>query len=322
MKAEKLAILFDPCQSEVFLSILTCHIQCKHINIHMHMHMRTHIHPPQMSIICFLSEAERQSVCRWGSRRPKQCHGSAMPADGSIFLRLGFISRQMAHRIMNWHSITAYAEYAGWAAAGLLTLLALTAILVVIIKGRRRTSQARAARALLGAEQIDQTPVHSSCTSMASDHTSILQSEPALAFSPKVPRGIRVMYPVFAVLCFWLYIWADLSVAAEVNADLEVAGAPQGDWEWSGTMSTLTLIPAAKDAWNSGAKATAILLGLLNGVWPFCQTLVLLTLGLFLFAFVWIVRSNCVNQTVPRLDVLSLVHVISDSAEGCLVPTW
>lgn len=245
-----------------------------------------------------------------------------MPADGSIFLRLGFISRQMAHRIMNWHSITAYAEYAGWAAAGLLTLLALTAILVVIIKGRRRTSQARAARALLGAEQIDQTPVHSSCTSMASDHTSILQSEPALAFSPKVPRGIRVMYPVFAVLCFWLYIWADLSVAAEVNADLEVAGAPQGDWEWSGTMSTLTLIPAAKDAWNSGAKATAILLGLLNGVWPFCQTLVLLTLGLFLFAFVWIVRSNCVNQTVPRLDVLSLVHVISDSAEGCLVPTW
>lgn len=72
-----------------------------------------------------------------------------MPADGSIFLRLGFISRQMAHRIMNWHSITAYAEYAGWAAAGLLTLLALTAILVVIIKGRRRTSQARAARALL-----------------------------------------------------------------------------------------------------------------------------------------------------------------------------
>lgn len=111
-------------------------------------------------------------------------------------------------------------------------------------------------------------------------------------------------------------------MAAEVNADLEVAGAPQGDWEWSGTMSTLTLIPAAKDAWNSGAEATAILLGLLNGVWPFCQTLVLLTLGLFLFAFVWIVRSNCVNQTVPRLDVLSLVHVISDSAEGCLVPTW
>ena len=221
---------------------------------------------------------EEDTELSQGLRRPKQCHGSAMAADGSIFLRLGFISRQMAHRIMNWHSFAEYAEYAGWVAAGLLTLLALTAILVVIIKGRQRTSQARAARALLGAEQIDQTP-HSSCTSTASDHSIILQSEPALAFSPKVPRGIRIMYPVFAVLCFWLYVWADLSVAAEVNADLEVAGAPQGQWEWSGTMSTLTLIPAAKDAWNSGAKATAILLGLLNGVWPFFQTLVLLTLG-------------------------------------------
>eukprot|EP00434_Breviolum_minutum_P035498 symbB.v1.2.031424.t1/scaffold3635.1/size52935/2 len=230
-------------------------------------------------------------------------------ANGSIFLRLGFISRQMAHRIMNWHSITAYAEYAGWAAAGLLTLLALTAILVVIIKGRRRTSQARAARALLGAEQIDQTPVHSSCTSMASDHTSILQSEPALAFSPKVPRGIRVMYPVFAVLCFWLYIWADLSVAAEVNADLEVAGAPQGDWEWSGTMSTLTLIPAAKDAWNSGAKATAILLGLLNGVWPFCQTLVLLVVWFLPGSWLFFLEVICSTWKIGPIFSMPYHHL-------------
>jgi len=152
---------------------------------------------------------------------------------------------------------------------------------------------------------------------MASDHTSILQiqSEPALAFSPKVPRGIRVMYPVFAVLCFWLYILADLSVAAEVNADLEVAGAPQGQWEWSGTMSTLTLIPAAKDAWNSGAKATAILLGLLNGVWPFCQTLVLLV--------VWFLPGSWLSQPA-RGSFLRLLAALGKSGLSfpCLITIW
>lgn len=174
----------------------------------------------------------------------------------------------------SWKSIV---EDAGWGAAALLTVLALVALLVFAVKGRYRSSQARAARALLGA-RTDQTPV-GSCASTASDLSSVTQIQPALAFSPKVPCVIRVIYPIFAVACFWLFVWADLSVAARVNADLEVAGSPQGTWKWSGTMSSLTLLPAAKDAWDSDAKATAILLGLLNGLWPFCQTLVLLTLG-------------------------------------------
>ena len=170
-----------------------------------------------------------------------------------------------------WYTIL---EYAGWASAALLTLLAMAAIAVLLIKGRQRTSQARAARALLGGPQ---TSPHGSCAS-ATDLNPV-QIQPALAFSLKVPRAVRVMYPMFTVACFWLYIWADVSVAAEVNAALEVDGAPEGKWQWSGTMASLTLLPAAKDAWDGGAKATAILLGLLNGIWPFCQTLVLLTLG-------------------------------------------
>lgn len=172
----------------------------------------------------------------------------------------------------DWKSIL---EYAGWGAAGLLTILALAALLVLAIKSRRRTSQTRAARALLGAP--DETCRESAST--VSDLSGREPKEPALARSQKIPCVIRVTFPMFAVACFWLYVWADVSVAAEVHADLKVDGAPQGKWEWSGTMASLTLLPAAKDAWDSGAKTTAILLGFLNGVWPFCQTLVLLTLG-------------------------------------------
>lgn len=181
----------------------------------------------------------------------------------------------------SWKSIV---EDAGWGAAALLTVLALVALVVFAVKGRHRNSQARAARALLGAR--NETPV-GSCASTASDLSSVTQIEPALAFSPKVPCVIRVTYPLFAVACFWLFVWADLSVAARVNADLEVAGSPH-TWEWSGTMSSLTLLPAAKDAWDGDAKATAILLGLLNGLWPFCQTLVLL--------IVWFLPSDWLSQ--------------------------
>ena len=77
----------------------------------------------------------------------------------------------------------------------------------------------------------------------------------------------------------WFYIWADLSVAASIHADLLLGGAPSGEWTWSGTMAKLTLLPAANDAWKSGARTTAIVLGFLNGVWPFIQTLVLLCPG-------------------------------------------
>ena len=48
----------------------------------------------------------------------------------------------------SWKSIV---EDAGWGAAALLTVLALVALLVFAVKGRYRSSQARAARALLGA---------------------------------------------------------------------------------------------------------------------------------------------------------------------------
>lgn len=179
----------------------------------------------------------------------------------------------------------------------MLTVLALVALLVFAVKGRHRSSQARAARALLGARN-DQTPV-GSCASTASDLSSVTQIQPALAFSPKVPCVIRVIYPIFAVACFWLFVWADLSVAARVNADLEVAGSPPGTWEWSGTMSSLTLLPAAKDAWDSDAKATAILLGLLNGLWPFCQTLVLL--------IVWFLPSDWLSQPARGLSFPCLI---------------
>ena len=88
----------------------------------------------------------------------------------------------------SWKSIV---EDAGWGAAALLTVLALVALLVFAVKGRYRSSQARAARALLGARN-DQTPV-GSCASTASDLSSVTQIQPALAFSPKVPCVIRVM---------------------------------------------------------------------------------------------------------------------------------
>lgn len=210
----------------------------------------------------------------------------------------------------NWKSIV---EDAGWGAAALLTVLALVALLVFAVKGRHRSSQARAARALLGARN-DQTPV-GSCASTASDLSSVTQIQPALAFSPKVPCVIRVIYPIFAVACFWLFVWADLSVAARVNADLEVAGSPPGTWEWSGTMSSLTLLPAAKDAWDSDAKATAILPGLLNGLWPFCQTLVLL--------IVWFLPSDWLSQPA-RGTLLRLFAAFGKCGLSfpCLITLW
>lgn len=162
-------------------------------------------------------------------------------------------------------------EYAGWGAAALLILLAVTGLLVLLVRRGRRSSAARAARALLGADEVASA---SSC-SMSTEQSHVV---PALALSPKVPVFAKVLYPVLVVVCCLIYIWADVSVAATVNAKVKAAGAPQGQWEWSGRMASLTLLPAAKDAWNSGARATAVLLGILNGVWPFLQTLVLLNL--------------------------------------------
>ena len=188
----------------------------------------------------------------------------------------------------DWHALSNFGQqilkglpawlvFAGWGSAGLLAALALSAVLVLLLRRRRRNSQARAARALLGGSR-EQTPQSCASSSMSTDPSSGQVTHPALVWNTKVPRVVRALYPIFTAICFLFYIAADLSVAAQVNADLRVAGAPSGEWEWSGIMATLTLVPAAKDAWESGAKATAVLLGFLNGLWPFLQTFVLLPL--------------------------------------------
>lgn len=187
-----------------------------------------------------------------------------------------------------WNPAPKWLAFAGWVAAGLLAALALAAALVLFVRRRHRSSQARAARALLGGGTPEQTPPPSCATSISTDLSGRPVEQPALVWSPKVPCVVRALYPIFTAICFAFYIWADLSVAAQVNANVRVNGAPSGKWEWSGIMASLTLVPAAKDAWDSGARATAILLGFLNGLWPFLQTLVLLPLG---------IRSNRTNQT-------------------------
>ncbi|OLP88530.1 Replication factor C subunit 1 [Symbiodinium microadriaticum] len=113
---------------------------------------------------------------------------------------------------------------------------------------------------------------------------------PCLGKSPNVPCCIRFLHPVFTLLCCGLYVLADISETASVNVELLVAGAPHhGDWQWSGTMATLTLLRAARDAWQADARATAVVLFLLNGLWPFIQTGVLL--------IVWFLPGSCLTPS-------------------------
>ena len=223
-------------------------------------------------------------------------HVICITCAASAFRRL--LGESLSHAVMWLRSVSELPilEYAGWGAACLLILLAVTGLLVLLVRRGRRSSAARAARALLGADEVASA---SSC-SMSTEQSQVV---PALALSPKVPLFAKVLYPLLTVACCFIYIWADVSVAATVNAKVKAAGAPQGQWEWSGRMASLTLLPAAKDAWNSGARATAVLLGVLNGVWPFLQTLVLLPLATkchseaCLARTVWFLPGSCLSQT-------------------------
>ena len=171
--------------------------------------------------------------------------------------------------------------------------MAVVVVIIFLVRRRQQSYEARTARALLGVssrprgEQTPSTSVPGSCISSMSGSDALTGFEvshpwnmPSLAKSPSVPCCIRFVYPIFTLLCCGLFILADLSETAHVNVKLLVAGAPHhADWEWSGTMASLTLLRAARDAWQAGAKLTAIVLGLLNGFWPFLQTVVLLPLG-------------------------------------------
>ncbi|CAE7323270.1 rfc1 [Symbiodinium pilosum] len=194
-------------------------------------------------------------------------------------------------------------EVAGWASAGLLLLMAVVVVIIFLVRRRQQSYEARTARALLGVssrprgEQTPSTSVPGSCISSMSGSDALTGFEvshpwnmPSLAKSPSVPCCIRFVYPIFTLLCCGLFILADLSETAHVNVKLLVAGAPHhADWEWSGTMASLTLLRAARDAWQAGAKLTAIVLGLLNGFWPFLQTVVLLT--------VWFLPGWCLSPS-------------------------
>ncbi|CAE8684113.1 unnamed protein product, partial [Polarella glacialis] len=196
---------------------------------------------------------------------------------------------------------------AGWAAAALLALTAVAVAVGLLIRHYRQAQGARAARALLGvsgptassrAAQLlmggpgDMTPEQADSSCIISNSTpsrsrtastvdpwtgerrrSLGSSEPSLATSPVVPRIARILHPALATCCTGLLLVADLSVTASVKA--KVDGIEPGE-QYSGSLATLTLVPATKDAWESGAVATAILLGLLNGVWPLLQLSLLL----------------------------------------------
>lgn len=194
-------------------------------------------------------------------------------------------------------------EVAGWVSAGILVLIAVVVALVLVFRRRQQSQETRAARALLGVssrtrgEQTPSTSVPGSCISSMSGSDAMISTEvngpwnmPCLGKSPNVPCCIRFMHPVFTLLCCGLYVLADISETAEVNVELLVAGAPHhGDWQWSGTMATLTLLRAARDAWQADARATAVVLFLLNGLWPFIQTGVLLT--------VWFLPGSCLTPS-------------------------
>ena len=179
-------------------------------------------------------------------------------------------------------------EIAGWASAGLLILIAVIVGVVLVVRRRQQSQEARAARALLGVssrpggELTPSTSVPSCVSSMSGDAMAALEINhqgniPSLAKSPSVPCCVRFMYPIFTLLCCGLFVLADLLETARVNVDLLVSGAPHhSEWEWSGTMASLTLLKAAQDAWRADARATSIVLFFLNGIWPFLQTGVLL----------------------------------------------
>mmetsp|Transcript_33157 Transcript_33157/g.76599 ORF Transcript_33157/g.76599 Transcript_33157/m.76599 type:complete len:536 (+) Transcript_33157:121-1728(+) len=192
-------------------------------------------------------------------------------------------------------------EIAGWASGGLLLLIALIVIISLAIRKRQRSLETQAARALLGATSMrsqgptPSTSVPGSCiSSMSGGDLSGLDGTQArhvysLARSPKVPCVARLLYPALTLCCCGLFVWADMSETAEVHVKLLLHGAPHGDWEWSGVMASLTLVRAAEEAWESNSRLTAIVLGFLNGVWPFLQTGVLL--------IVWFLPGSCISHS-------------------------
>lgn len=190
---------------------------------------------------------------------------------------------------------------AGWVAASLLGLVAVVVASVVLFKKLRRVRNARSAHAMLGVAGNESIPCQEDTASYISTMSRTegtirsvwspgasfnpgtgcsswdAASEPCLAISPAVPLVARLLQPVLAIGCCTLLVIADLSVVAKVQASVLAAGAPSGsEWEWSGNMACLTFLSAVRDSWNSGSKTSALVLGLLNGIWPMLQVLLLL----------------------------------------------
>lgn len=200
----------------------------------------------------------------------------------------------------DWHL---WLTDAGWVAAFLLGCVAVVVASVVLFRKLRQVRSARSAHAMLGVTSTEVTPCSLGQEDTASYISTMSRTEgtirslwsptqsflpggtfsegsseaPCLALSPAVPHPVRLLQPVLATACCTLLLVADFSVVARVQATVLAAGAPSGgEWKWSGDMARLTLLSAASDSWTSGAKTSAVVLGLLNGIWPMLQVLLLL----------------------------------------------
>lgn len=190
---------------------------------------------------------------------------------------------------------------AGWVAVLLLGCAAVVVASVVLFRKLRQVRNARSAHAMLGVTSAEGTPCSLDQEDTASYISTMSRTEgtirslwsptdsflrtfseapseaPCLALSPAVPHPARLLQPVLAAGCCSLLLFADFSVVARVQATVLAAGAPSGgEWKWSGDMARLTLLSAASDSWKSGARTSAVVLGLLNGIWPMMQVFLLL----------------------------------------------